>query len=183
LKRRQPQQRPLRHEEAGALPLRAHVRRIAPTRFVNLGIETLGRLGIDVTAFPPAYTAAALTSVQEKGKLLRELPTWVDFFFLPDDALQFDPEAKTKALTPTARPLLEKLRERYAAIGEFNAASLEASLKQIASELGVKAGPLVQPCRVACTGRTVGPSLYHLLEILGRDRVLRRLDRALATLG
>ncbi len=159
-----------------------HVRRIAPARFVELGVDTLRRLGVNVDAFPPAYTAAALTSVQEKGKLFRELPTWVDFFFLPDDALNFDPEAKAKALVPTARPLLEKLRERYASLADFTATALEAALKQLATDLAVKAGPLVQPCRVACTGRTVGPSLYHLLEILGRERVLARLDHAIAAI-
>lgn len=160
-----------------------HTRRLAPARFVELGVAALSRLGLDVSGFPPAYVHAALTTVQEKGKLFRELPTWVDFFFLADDALNFDPEAKAKVLVPTAKPLLEKLRERYAALPEFHAPGLEAALKQLATDLSVKAGPLVQPCRVACTGRTVGPSLYHLLEILGRDRVLARLDRAIGSLS
>jgi len=159
-----------------------HVRRLAPARFVELGIETLQRLGLHVDTFPPTYTASALATVQEKGKLFRELPTWVDFFFLPDDALNFDPEAKAKALVPAARPLLEKLRERFAALSEFTTAALETTLKQLATDLGVRAGPLVQPCRVACTGRSVGPSLYHLIEILGRDRVLTRLDRGIASI-
>jgi len=55
---------------------------------------------------------------------------------------------------------------------------LEAALKQRATQLGVKVGALVQPCRVACTGRLVGPSLYHLLEVLGPDRVRARMLRA-----
>ncbi|MGE3311474.1 MAG: glutamate--tRNA ligase, partial [Limisphaerales bacterium] len=95
----------------------------------------------------------------------------------------FDPDARAKALVPGARALLSKLRERYAALPEFTAAALESALKQLATDLGVKAGPLVQPCRVACTGRSVGPSLYHLLEILGQARVLTRLDRAIADLS
>ena len=159
-----------------------HARRLAPARFVDLGIDSLKRLGLDVSSFPPAYVAAALGTVQEKGKLFRELPTWVDFYFLPDNALNFDPEAKAKALTAAARPVLQQLRERYAALPDFTAATLEAALKQLAAHLAIKAGPLVQPCRVACTGRSVGPSLYHLLEILGRDRVLARLDHAMTLL-
>jgi glutamyl-tRNA synthetase len=160
-----------------------HTRRLAPARFVELASAALRRAGFELSAFPPAYVAAALGSVQEKGKLFKDLPGWVDFYFLPDDAIAYEPEARAKSLGPAARPLLEKLRERYAALPEFGAAPLEAALKQLATDLSVKAGPLVGPCRVACTGRGVGPSLYHLLEILGRDRVLRRLDRALATLG
>lgn len=54
------------------------------------------------------------------------------------------------------------------------------NFKSLATELGVKAGALVQPCRVACTGRLVGPSLYHLLEVLGRERVAERLELSVA---
>ncbi|MBL9136819.1 MAG: glutamate--tRNA ligase [Verrucomicrobiales bacterium] len=157
-----------------------HVRRLPPAEFVELGRPVLERAGLKPEAFPATYLANALATVQEKGKLLSELPGWVDFYFLPDDALNFDPEAKAKALTPAARPLLEKLRERFAALPDFTSPHLEAALKQLATDLQVKAGPLVQPCRVACTGRGVGPSLYHLMEVLGRDRVLRRLDLAIA---
>jgi len=60
---------------------------------------------------------------------------------------------------------------------------LEISLKETAKQLGVKAGALVHPARLACTGKTAGPSLYHLLEVLGRERVLQRLDRAIATIA
>jgi glutamyl/glutaminyl-tRNA synthetase len=60
---------------------------------------------------------------------------------------------------------------------------LEAALKSVAAELGVKAGVLVHPARLATTGNTAGPSLYHLLAILGRERVLQRLDRALAKMS
>jgi glutamyl-tRNA synthetase len=161
-----------------------HVRRLAPATFAALATEFLTRTqpALPVAAAPAAYREAALATVQEKGKLLRELPGWVDFYFLPDDALVVDAEARAKALTPAAKPLLGQLRERFAALPAFDAASLEAALKQLATDLGLKAGPLVQPCRVACTGRSVGPSLYHLMEILGRDRVLRRLDLAAASL-
>lgn len=157
-----------------------HVRQLDPGRFVALGVEALNRANISTDGFPADYIRAALRSVQEKGKLFSELPGWVGFYFLPDDALVFDPEAKSKAFVPTARPLLSKLRQRYAALEEFTASQLEAALKALAAELAIKAGPLVQPCRVACTGRAVGPSLYHLLEILGKDRVVRRLDLAIA---
>ena len=57
---------------------------------------------------------------------------------------------------------------------------LEPALKNVAGELGVKAGVLVHPARLAGTGNTSGPSLYHLLEILGREKVLQRIDAALA---
>ena len=54
------------------------------------------------------------------------------------------------------------------------------AMQALAAELGVKAGVLVHPTRLACTGSTIGPSLYHLMEVLGKDRVLERLDRAMS---
>jgi glutamyl/glutaminyl-tRNA synthetase len=61
----------------------------------------------------------------------------------------------------------------------FDAASIEAALKATAAELGVKVGVLIHPTRLACTGNPNGPSLYHLLEVLGREKVVGRIEKAL----
>jgi glutamyl-tRNA synthetase len=61
-------------------------------------------------------------------------------------------------------------------LDDFTAAGIEKTLKAQAAEMGVKAGVLVHPTRLACTGATSGPSLYHLMEILGKETVLKRLD-------
>jgi glutamyl/glutaminyl-tRNA synthetase len=62
----------------------------------------------------------------------------------------------------------------------FNATEIEATIKSTATQLGVKVGALVHPTRLAVTGSNAGPSLYHLLEILGKEKVLARIDQALA---
>ena len=159
-----------------------HTRILEPQRFVQTGVEFLSRAGIGTSSFPQPYVAAALETAREKGKLFKDLPPFVDFYFVPDEAVPMDPEAKAKALTASARPVLERLAASFSALSEFNAAALEATLKALAVELGVKVGALVQPCRVACTGKLVGPSLYHLLEVLGRDKVAKRFAAALAGL-
>jgi glutamyl/glutaminyl-tRNA synthetase len=56
-------------------------------------------------------------------------------------------------------------------------------LKATAQELGIKPGVLVHPTRLACCGNPAGPSLYHLIAILGKERVLARLDRAIALIA
>ncbi|MFM7100462.1 MAG: glutamate--tRNA ligase, partial [Verrucomicrobiota bacterium] len=160
-----------------------HTRVMDPARFVATGVEHLARAGIATAGFPPGYVAAALETARDKGRLFRDLPPFVDFYFLEDDRLAYEPEARSKALVPAARPALEKLAQAYGALPEFTAATLESGLKELAASLGVKAGAVVQPCRVACTGRLVGPSLYHLMEVLGRERVVPRLQRAAATLA
>jgi glutamyl/glutaminyl-tRNA synthetase len=55
---------------------------------------------------------------------------------------------------------------------------IEATFKATAGQLGVKVGALVHPTRLAATGSNAGPSLYHLLEVLGKEKVRARIDRA-----
>ena len=117
--------------------------------------------------------------VQEKVKLLKELPDRINYFF--SDDYPFDPEAVKKSCSaPQTSERLTKLADKFATVASWDAASLEAALKALAMELGVKTGELIHPCRVAVSGKAGGPSLYHMLEVLGRDRVLPRLRRATA---
>ena len=85
-----------------------------------------------------------------------------------------------KDFTPENKPRLLKLREALSKLTSFDAATLGNTLQSLAAELGVKPGVLVHPTRLACTGKPIGPSLYHLMEVLGKERVLQRLDRAIA---
>ena len=79
--------------------------------------------------------------------------------------------------TPQTSERLLKLADKFSAIAAWDAAALEVALKALAAEMGVKTGELIHPCRVAVSGKSAGPSLYHMLEVLGRDRVLARLRR------
>ena len=123
-----------------------------------------------------------LALVRERLKKLSDAPAWMDYFFTEDFA--FDPEAVAKVLSkPGALDHLRALTAAYAGLGEWTAAALETSLKSQATVAGVKVGEFVHPARIGATGRSVGASLYHTLEVLGRDRVLARFNRALAKLS
>ena len=124
------------------------------------------------------YVDAALATCQEKVKKISELPSFCAFYF--SDEFPIDSAFAEKAVTSENLELLSKLRVAYAGLDNFGAESLEAVLKKIAEELEVKVRLLVQPARFACTGQKVGPSLYHLMEVLGMEKVLARFDRILA---
>jgi glutamyl-tRNA synthetase len=158
-----------------------YLRTLPETRFRTLAIEALHRAGLDPAGWSPAYVNAALTTCVGKVRLLSELPAYAGFYFT--DNVQLDPGALAQDFTGESAARLRRLRAAFAALETFVAAELEATLKAVASECGVKAGALVHPTRLACTGAKAGPSLYHLLEVLGRDRVLARLDRALTLAG
>lgn len=155
-----------------------YLRDLSSERFRELGARALGRAGFDLNKYPPAYVQAALDTCQGKVKRFSDLGMYGGFYFVEEVAL--DPEAVKKDFMPENKARVARLREAFSRLEKFEASALESTLKAVAAELGVKAGVLVHPTRLACTGSSAGPSLYHLLEILGRDRVLKRLDRALA---
>ena len=125
-----------------------------------------------------AYFRAALTIVKEKVKLGRELPEWMSYFFRED--FPFEEAAVKKVFTSEGLANLAKLRDRLSQLDEkfFTAAELENEFKTLAAANNLKVGALIHPSRLATSGRSVGPSLYHLLEVLGRERTLSRMDRA-----
>jgi len=143
-----------------------------------LAVSILRKDNVLPENYDPAYFRAALAIVKEKIKLGRELPEWMGYFFRED--FPFDPAAVKKVFTPEGLTNLAKLRERLGQLDAtgFGAPELENEFKALAAGIGQKVGALIHPTRLAVSGRSVGPSLYHLLEVLGKERVLSRISRA-----
>jgi glutamyl-tRNA synthetase len=154
-----------------------HTREMQDDRFYELSIHALAKAGLDTNTYPLEYVKAALDTCKGKFKLFSELPAYAGFYFT--DQIEYDPEAAAKDLVPENKPRLQKLRDALVSMEPFEADPIGATLKMVAQSCGVKTGVLVHPTRLACCGRAAGPSLYHLMAILGRDRVLQRLDKAL----
>jgi glutamyl-tRNA synthetase len=155
-----------------------YVREMNRDRFYELSIHALARAGFDTNKFPTSYVRAALETCKGKFKLFGELPAYAGFYFT--DTIQYDREAAQRDFTAENKPRLAKLREALAALEPFEPDPIGNTIKTVAEELGVKAGVLVHPTRLACSGKPAGPSLYHLLAILGKERALQRIDKALA---
>jgi len=153
-----------------------YFRTMASERFYAQAIGAVARAGIDTARFPDHYIRAALDTCKGKLKRLVEIAEYGGFYFA--DEFPYDPEAVSRVFTPENLDRLERLRAAFERVEPFAAAALESCLKTLAGELGVKPGVLVHPVRLACTGKTIGPSLYHLLELLGKERVLARMNRA-----
>ncbi|SDT95910.1 glutamyl-tRNA synthetase [Verrucomicrobium sp. GAS474] len=147
-------------------------------RLAELAVPALKKQGVIGDDYDAAYLRSALAIVQEKVKLGKELGDWLSYFFKEDFA--YDPAAVAKVFTPEGLENLKTLRAALAGAETFTAAALEESFKTLAAAQGKKIGAYIHPIRLAVSGRSVGPSLYHLLEVLGKDRTLARADRALA---
>jgi glutamyl-tRNA synthetase len=94
------------------------------------------------------------------------------------EVVDLDPAAVAKHLSaPDVTTHLAAWRARLAAVDPFDAATLEAALREVAEARGIKAGTLIHATRVAVTGQAVSPGLFEVLELVGRDLVTARLAR------
>jgi len=158
------------------LPLEELADRLAPFIATTLGREHL-------TPEDRAYLLRVLPLIQERIKTLAEGPDLVSFFF--SDAMSYDPSLLApKGVTreATANALMVAL-ERLRGTASFDATALEGVLRPLAEELGLKTGQLFGALRVATTGRTAAPPLFQTMEVLGRERCLERVERAIALLA
>jgi glutamyl-tRNA synthetase len=128
----------------------------------------------------PAQMLKITPLIRERIKLLRDVLTAADFFFV-DPLPPYDPAELTpqKGDAVMAKKVLEKAREILANT-EFKHDLLDQTLRAGAQELGIKAGQMFQPIRVAVCGRKNAPPLFETLEVLGRDKTLARISQAIA---
>jgi glutamyl-tRNA synthetase len=132
--------------------------------------------------FDRSNVLAVTPLIRERIKTLKDSVAVADFFFLeelpPYDSAELIPQKGDARLALTvlerARPLLE--------VTEFRHDSLDAALRAEAAAMGVKAGQMFQPIRVAVCGRKAAPPLFETLEVLGRETCLKRIGQAIQRL-
>lgn len=120
--------------------------------------------------------------LRPRTRLLPDFARWSRAFF--SDQFDYDPEAKVKFWKDERLPaMLGKLADSLAALPEWNHDSCEHALRSIAEAEGVKAGLLINATRVAIVGQAVAPPLFETMLVLGRERVVERLRRALPVMA
>lgn len=130
-------------------------------------------------AATPELRREACAIVQEKAQTLAEVWPLISFLFTePVD----DEKAWRKVMKPELAAVLAREREVIATVEPFDPAALERELRALLEEEGVGAGKGLQPIRVAITGTNISPGIFESLVALGRERSLRRIDRALERL-
>jgi glutamyl-tRNA synthetase len=132
------------------------------------------------------YVAQIVPLIQERIKRLDEAAALTAFFFA-EGPLDYQVETllgKRFAGKPEeARKALEAARERLSNVDPWQHEPLEAALRPLAEELGLKAGDLFMPLRVAVTGQTATPPLFETMAVLGRERCMQRIEDAIRRLA
>ena len=125
------------------------------------------------------FLLAVIVQLRERVRLLPEFVEKSAWYFRAPD--QYDEKGVKKQFAkPGAEEILEQLADRFSTLDDFTEAAAEDATRQMCEELEVGAGKLIHPTRLAVSGETGGPSLFAMLELIGRDEVVRRMRRAAA---
>lgn len=127
------------------------------------------------------YLLAIIALMKERVTFIKDFIDNCPYFY--QDPTTFDEAARTKNWTVETSARLRAFAERCAILPAFDAASIEKELRDEADKQQISAARIIHPLRLAVSGVSVGPSLFHMLELLGKDVVIRRINKAITTLG
>jgi glutamyl-tRNA synthetase len=127
------------------------------------------------------YLRSVVKLMKERVTTIPEFVTFGSYCF--SDPAAYDEQARAKNWGPQSAAQISALADELAAQPGFTEADVEAALRRIAERSGVGAGKVIHATRLALTGRSVGPGLFELMVLLGRETTLRRLRTAASSLG
>jgi glutamyl-tRNA synthetase len=118
-----------------------------------------------------------IATLRERAKTLVELVESAHYYL--SDEITFDEKVAKKFLTKDVEAPLQSLTEKLSNLGNFEAAAIEDAFAKTLTEHGLQMGKLAQPVRIALTGGTVSPGIHDVITVLGKERTIRRLRKAL----
>jgi glutamyl-tRNA synthetase len=129
------------------------------------------------TVLDDGWLGKVVVSLRERCRTLVEMASAAGYFF--KEEVELDPEAAKKVFTPDALPVLQDLLEGIRGVASVDQGTVDPLIKSVMAARNLKMGQVAQPLRVALTGRTVSPGIFEVMEILGRERCLKRLERVI----
>ena len=152
----------------------AHIMKRTSAELLPLIKSHLNAAGVPLPGVSDEFLLRLIDLYKIRLKTLRDFVEMTDCFFRDDFAV--DEEGKKKYLDkPENIENIRLLADRLEALVSFSPAEIEAACRQLAEERGLKAAGLIHPARLAISGQTSGAGLFEMMELLGKERVLRRL--------
>lgn len=157
-----------------------YIRRCPLDRLIDLCRPYLAA-AYDLSKEPPETVREAVRQQQERLRRLDEIVALTKFVFAT--TVDYDEKAVAKHLkADPGKAILEELRAGLAALERFEKEAVESLLKSVAEKRGLKLGKVAQPLRVAVTGTDQSPPMHETLSILGKEKVMARIEAILKTL-
>jgi glutamyl-tRNA synthetase len=133
----------------------------------NLGLKNVERRKVE----------QAVETLKARSRTLVEMAESGRFYFEED--IGYEPKADGKFLKPEILQLLSEIKARLHDADDFTQKGLEETFVHFLDEKQIKLGSIAQPLRVALTGKSASPGLFEVMEILGKETVLERIEKAL----
>jgi len=146
-------------------------------RVVPLWVEG-GLLALDQVSLRKEWLLKIIKLLKERCQKITDFPAKSQYFFLGDFPYE-EEEAKKHLHGELTASWLEALADKLAAVDSFTAGSIEGTVREFSTERGIKPAQCIHPMRVALSGTMAGPGLFEMAEVLGKEKVLRDLRRAL----
>jgi len=131
--------------------------------------------------FDKKWLSKAINTLKERSRTLIELANSLRYYIVED--IEYDLKAKEKFLNENSLASLVEVKEALKTLDNFIAPEIERVFMSIVEKQKTKLGKIAQPVRVAITGRTESPGIFEVLEIVGKEKTLKRLERAIKTIG
>jgi glutamyl-tRNA synthetase len=177
---RRVQSSPARFDERKLLWMNGeYMRRLPLQDRVTHHIADLRAHGLWREGDDPAYVQRVLDLMGDRIKLFSDTAAQTAYFFTEDYPVD-EQVFRKHVLREGAAEHLEKLAARFEEISPFTAPALEAAVRAYAADQGLTLSKLVHPLRVAVSGTDIGPGLFEMIELLGRERTRQRMIRAVA---
>ena len=127
------------------------------------------------------WLSKAIDTLKERAKTLLELAHSLRFYIVEDTG--YDEKAKAKFLNQKSLPYLVDVLDAFKKLDSFIAPDIEKVFSALVEKHNIKLGNLAQPVRVAVTGKAESPGIFEVLEVLGKEKVLKRLEKAIKEIG
>jgi len=154
-----------------------HIKRKSPKDLAILLRKYLAKQGINCDDLD--YLEKIVPLLQPRSTTMVEMAEKATFFVLKDEEINYSKDLLNKFLTPEVRTHLEEILKRLKQIEVFDQKHLEDLMREYLNEKNIKFKLVAQPIRVCITGRTASPGLFETMEVLGKERTINRLSRAL----
>lgn len=127
------------------------------------------------------WLCKAVDTLKERSRTLLELAQSLRYYIAEE--IDYDEKARMKFLNEQSGQILIELKEGLQLMTEFSETEIENLFRTLSDQHGVKVGKIAQPARVALTGGTASPGIFEVMEVLGREKTIRRLEKAVSSIS
>ncbi|MDD5686340.1 MAG: glutamate--tRNA ligase [Elusimicrobia bacterium] len=153
-----------------------YIRKMTIDELTNRAIPFIQKAGFETNNFE--FLKKCILLEQDKIKLLSDIPDLISFFLKED--IVYDEKAVQKVIEKDGvKKILIDIYEIYKNTKDFTAAEIENETRKYAEAKSLKTSQIFHPVRISVSGRAEGPSLFHMIELLGRDRALLRIKNVI----